>query len=96
MKIYIAGPMTGIPEYNSPAFHKAAEQLLAEGHEPINPARHGLIDGYEWSDYMRLALRDLADAEVVLMLPGWTGSRGARIEAAIAGHLGIPVRGAIR
>lgn len=46
MKIYIAGPMRGIAEFNFPAFNQAALKLRDEGHTIFNPAekdceRHG-------------------------------------------------------
>lgn len=45
-KVYIGGPMRGIPEFNFPAFHAAAVKLRAEGWYVFNPAekdneRHG-------------------------------------------------------
>ena len=94
MKIYISGPMTGLPELNFPAFHAAAKKLRERGYEVCNPAENneeGNPD-MQWIDYMRLDIKMLMDCDGVATLPGWANSAGAQIEVDLAHKLGFPVR----
>lgn len=38
MRYYIAGPMSGIPQFNFPLFHAAAAALRAQGFDIVSPA----------------------------------------------------------
>jgi hypothetical protein len=89
-KIYIAGPMSGLPEYNYPAFHAADADLTALGYETLNPATNPAQDS--WEGYMRAAIAQVIQAEAIAFLPGAHQSRGARLELAIASALGMDVR----
>jgi hypothetical protein len=89
--VYIAGPMTGHPDYNYPAFNEAEQQLRAIGHEPLNPARRGIRPGWTYGDYLRHAIRDVLLADAIAVLPDWQSSRGARLETDIGHVIGIPV-----
>ncbi len=67
MRIYIAGKMRGIPEFNFPAFDQAAGALRSLGHECFNPADNDRavgFDGAGWTGLESLEDRafDLRDA----------------------------------
>lgn len=49
MKVYVAGPMQGIPHFNFPAFNAIALALRAKGHEVFNPAEKDIerMDGHD-------------------------------------------------
>jgi len=87
--LYLAGPMSGLPEFNHPAFHDASSQLRAAGYLVVNPAENGLAADAPWIRHMR---RDIIlmmqSAEAVATLPGFGDSRGALIETALAHRLG--------
>jgi hypothetical protein len=57
----------------------------------INPADHGIVEGADWSDYLRHDIRQLVTCEVIALLPGWSTSRGANLELHIATALGMLV-----
>ena len=90
--VYLSGPMTGLPDFNRPAFHAAAAALRAQGHVVINPAEVDLGPAATWADYMRIHLAEIARRVTqVFVLPGWESSRGAQLEVHVARSLGLPV-----
>jgi hypothetical protein len=90
-RLYLAGPMTGIEDFNFPAFNKMAAELRARGYLVENPAEHGVVENAEWADYMAYDLTRLGLCGQVAVLPGWESSKGARLEVHIAHELGMSV-----
>lgn len=94
--VYIAGPMTGIPDWNFPAFHEAAERWRAAGWIVVNPAETDDGDTTKpRAYYMRLDIQKVLEVSAVAALPGWHNSTGATLEVAVAREIGIPVYDAI-
>ncbi len=101
MKIYLAGPMRGIPQSNFPAFDVAAERLRADGHEVFNPADHDRSLGLDGDSTVTTGIRRelfradtdwiCREADAVALLPGWEKSLGATAERALALAVGLEV-----
>lgn len=49
MKLYLAGPMTGIRYFNAPAFADATFRLRLVGYEVFNPAENDVENGFDVS-----------------------------------------------
>ena len=90
-RIYIAGPMSGLPDFNYPAFDAKAAELRALGFHVENPAENRAPHCRSWLGYMRLTVAQLVTCDVVYLLPGWRYSRGACIEHQLALSLGLRV-----
>lgn len=88
---YICGPMSGLPDFNYPAFNSAAKQLRDRGHTVFNPAENGLASSAPWTSHMRADIRMLMGCDRVVTLPGYRGSKGATLEVHIARALGMDV-----
>ncbi|MCO4257399.1 dATP/dGTP diphosphohydrolase domain-containing protein [Pseudarthrobacter cellobiosi] len=58
MRVYLAGPMRGIRDFNFPAFDRAAAALREYGHEVFNPAERDRSVGFDATD--RTGNEDLA------------------------------------
>lgn len=132
---YLAGPMTGQPEYNFPAFEEAQKLLDAEnikvrspheidhgqhemGHSytgmvcgklvtrfdsfgreygddcgegpshPIHSKERGVLP---YTTYMKAGYRMLLGCEGIILLKGWTDSKGTKNEVHVARSLQYPV-----
>ncbi|WP_370599595.1 DUF4406 domain-containing protein [Pseudomonas nitroreducens] len=91
IRIYLAGPMTGLPEFNYPAFHAEAARLRQLGYHVENPAENPAPACGTWAGYMRKALAQLVTCDAIALLPGWLSSRGANVEHGLAVQLGMAI-----
>lgn len=91
MKLYIAGPMTGLPDLNFPTFHAATEALRAAGHTVANPAEINPDHSTPWAVCMQRDIAELVTCEGIVMLPGWEKSDGATIERLFARRMGLHI-----
>lgn len=104
MKVYIAGPMRGLVNWNFEAFDLARTRWREKGHLVFCPAQ--LVRALQYSegtgeerDHCTHAIQvDFAciyASDAIALLPGWERSRGATAELALAQFLGLRIFDAV-
>ena len=97
---YVAGPMTGIPNFNFEAFDAAAAVMREAGWFVYNPADNDRERGEEarpdgvpqWKlkHYMEIDLAQVCKSDAIFMLKGWEESKGATLEFNVADAVDVP------
>ena len=86
LNIYIAGPITGVPDYKV-RFSEAVKKVRGAFKDCViyKPAR--LPGGHTESWYMKQAIKMMFGANVIAFMQGWQHSAGCRVERALAEKL---------
>lgn len=93
MKIYIAGPMHGMPDFNYPTFDHWARLHRGVGWDVVNPTEIGAAFGTPdeisadpdlFAEVMKAERKALTQCDAIFLLKGWEHSAGARKELALA------------
>jgi len=90
-RIYLSGPMSGIPNFNFPAFNAEAARIRALGYTVVNPAEVNTDHTMSWEQCLRQDIKELCDCDALALMPSWENSKGAHLELHIAHRLGIRI-----
>lgn len=98
MTWYLSGPMSGIANHNYPLFAQACEQLrdwrgmtIVSPHE-VKHDDNGEAGSIPWTEYIRGDVMALMRCNGIILLPGWSKSKGVRIELHVALAMEMPVK----
>ncbi|MDR1529002.1 MAG: DUF4406 domain-containing protein [Burkholderiales bacterium] len=90
-RIYISGPMTGLPGCNFATFNAAAARLRLLGYEVVNPAELNTDPETDWHTALRKDLQALLTCDTLALLGGWQKSSGAHLEMHVAHRVGMDI-----
>lgn len=98
-KIYISGPMKGLPDHGRPIFTDVCRALRAQGWHVVSP--HEIVPTTEtleqaedpafYAECLRLDLIDMLNCDAICLLDNWWQSRGAMVELNAAVSAGLKV-----
>lgn len=96
-RVYLSGPMTGLPELNRENFERAAKSLRSQGFEVVNPHDIRPAVGPDatvdeaWKAALRADLAAMMTCDAVVLLPGWEKCSGANLELHVAHRVGLEI-----
>jgi len=95
-RVQIIGPITDKYDYNKVAFAEAATTLRDMGYNVWNPTEwdglsESFIQNATLDNWLDRSLMWLEAADVVVILPGWSESKGSLLEIERARELGLPM-----
>lgn len=106
MKIYIAGPMRGKPDWNAAEFDRAAAAWTAMGWQVMSPAATSRAMGYRFGEdvvsaehlrhVMAVDIACIYACDAIAVLPDWKQSLGASAEVAVARFIRLPIYDAMK
>jgi hypothetical protein len=94
---YLAGPMSGYPAYNFPAFEEACRKLrsvdlkIRSPHEIDYGETEKTRGSLDYETYMQAGLDLLNQCSGIILLNGWPQSGGACREVSLSIDLGLPM-----
>jgi hypothetical protein len=88
MIVYLAGPMSGKPDFNWPEFKRVTKLLRDSGVTVVCPTESGANHNTPYHECLKADLKLLLSADSITFLLGWTKSKGATFEAVVAYILG--------
>jgi hypothetical protein len=106
MRVYLAGPMTGMAKWNVAGFRSAAAYARRQSWTPVSPIdTRPQHDGpcpvgemqttehgtHSYPCWFAASLAQMVTCDAVLMLPGWEDSRGAKAEWEHASRSGMTI-----
>lgn len=104
MRVYISGPIAGMPDQNRMAFEAAAGRIRRLGHTPVIPLAiaawqhdgpcppgYTVGAGHSSACWLRADLLVMLQCDAITMLSGWERSRGATLEHSVAMMTGLPI-----
>jgi len=87
---YLAGPMSGIPEFNRPLFNEVTRKWEEDGYTVYNPVTlFGGDTTLPKAAYLVAGIKLLWKSDCIILLPGWEFSEGARMEVIMALTYGL-------
>jgi len=77
VKVYISGPMTGVPENEYKlAFAEVENELRYRGHSVFNPARLEM-NGFGNEEHIAINFAAITICDAVFLMKGWKENAGA-------------------